>query len=226
MSLWKRGRQDRTDFTVAGQRYRKRLGTTNLRKAKNLERDLIENAGRGLLSTTSRDRNASPKPSRRTWTEADALLAADPRVRRGAPDPRQEAFRRRAALGDHGDRDCRLSAHAPRRRHREPDDQHGRRRAVPRAQVLRPLAGAGRARSQPARTPASRRPRADGRGTDDGSSPLQHQTRNGSTSTAPRSSRRTRRCVPSRSSICDDAMSIWSRSSCMCDGARTRRAIG
>jgi integrase len=51
MSLWKRGRQYWTDFTVAGQRYRKRLGTTNLRKAKNLERHLMESAGRGLLST-------------------------------------------------------------------------------------------------------------------------------------------------------------------------------
>ena len=30
MSLWKRGRQYWTDFTVAGRRYRKRLGTTNL----------------------------------------------------------------------------------------------------------------------------------------------------------------------------------------------------
>jgi hypothetical protein len=33
MSLWKRGRQYWTDFTVAGRRYRKRLGTTNLRTA-------------------------------------------------------------------------------------------------------------------------------------------------------------------------------------------------
>jgi len=28
MSLWKRGRQYWTDFTVNGRRYRKRLGTT------------------------------------------------------------------------------------------------------------------------------------------------------------------------------------------------------
>ena len=33
MSLWKRGRQYWTDFTVNGRRYRKRLGTTNLRVA-------------------------------------------------------------------------------------------------------------------------------------------------------------------------------------------------
>ena len=50
MSLWKRGRQYWTDFTVAGQRYRKRLGTTNLQKAKKRERGLIDNAGRGLLA--------------------------------------------------------------------------------------------------------------------------------------------------------------------------------
>src|SRR6267142_3634307 len=50
MSLWKRGRQYWTDFTVAGQRYRKRLGTTNLQRAKKRERELIENAGRGLLT--------------------------------------------------------------------------------------------------------------------------------------------------------------------------------
>jgi integrase len=50
MSLWKRGRQYWTDFTVAGQRYRKRLGTTNLQRAKKRERELIENAGGGLLT--------------------------------------------------------------------------------------------------------------------------------------------------------------------------------
>ena len=33
MSLWKRGRQYWTDFTVNGRRYRKRLGTTSLRVA-------------------------------------------------------------------------------------------------------------------------------------------------------------------------------------------------
>src|SRR5437763_6605645 len=50
MSLWKRGRQYWTDFTVAGRRYRKRLGTTNLQTARKRERDLVEGAGRGLLS--------------------------------------------------------------------------------------------------------------------------------------------------------------------------------
>jgi integrase len=50
MSLWKRGNQCWTDFTVAGQRYRKRLGTTNLQLAKKRERELIENAGHGLVA--------------------------------------------------------------------------------------------------------------------------------------------------------------------------------
>src|SRR6266853_5405232 len=50
MSLWKRGRQYWTDFAVAGKRYRKRLGTTNLQVAKRRERELLEGAGRGQLS--------------------------------------------------------------------------------------------------------------------------------------------------------------------------------
>src|SRR3954468_24078364 len=50
MSLWKRGRQYWTDFTVAGRRYRKRLGTTNLRVATRRERELVEEAGHGRLS--------------------------------------------------------------------------------------------------------------------------------------------------------------------------------
>ena len=50
MSLWKRGRQYWTDFTVAGRRYRKRLGTTNLRTATRRERELVEEAGHGRLS--------------------------------------------------------------------------------------------------------------------------------------------------------------------------------
>ena len=47
MSLWKRGRQYWTDFTVAGRRYRKRLRTTNLRTATRRERELVEEAGHG-----------------------------------------------------------------------------------------------------------------------------------------------------------------------------------
>src|SRR5712691_5753469 len=50
MSLWKRGRQYWTDFTVAGRRYRKRLGTTNLRTATRRERELVEEAGHGRLA--------------------------------------------------------------------------------------------------------------------------------------------------------------------------------
>jgi len=50
MSLWKRGRQYWTDFTVNGRRYRKRLGTTNLRVATRREREMIEEAGHGRLS--------------------------------------------------------------------------------------------------------------------------------------------------------------------------------
>src|SRR5215204_681606 len=49
MSLWKRGRQYWTDFTVNGRRYRKRLATTNLRLATRRERELIEEAGHGPL---------------------------------------------------------------------------------------------------------------------------------------------------------------------------------
>ena len=57
MSLWKRGRQYWTDFTVAGRRYRKRLGTTNLRAATSRERALIEEAGHGRLT----DHEQGPK---------------------------------------------------------------------------------------------------------------------------------------------------------------------
>ena len=49
MSLWKRGRQYWSDFTVSGRRYRKRLGTTNLQVARQRERRLIEDAGDGAL---------------------------------------------------------------------------------------------------------------------------------------------------------------------------------
>ena len=52
MSLWKRGRQYWTDFTVDGKRYRKRLGTTKLQVAKQRERDLVEDAGNGRVSPT------------------------------------------------------------------------------------------------------------------------------------------------------------------------------
>ena len=67
MSLWKRGRQYWTDFTVAGRRYRKRLGTTNLRVATRRERELIEEAGHGRLNDR-RTRTASPVRRRLTPT--------------------------------------------------------------------------------------------------------------------------------------------------------------
>ncbi len=54
MSLWKRGHQYWTDFTVAGKRYRKRLGTTRLHVAKQRERDLLEQAADGLVSSDER----------------------------------------------------------------------------------------------------------------------------------------------------------------------------
>jgi integrase len=69
MSLWKRGRQYWTDFAVAGKRYRKRLGTTNLQVAKRRERELLEGAGRGQLSPNEQ----GPK---RLSEAIDAYLAA------------------------------------------------------------------------------------------------------------------------------------------------------
>ena len=51
MSLWKRGRQYWADFTVDGRRYRKRLGTTHLQTARQKERQLIEDAGLGAVTT-------------------------------------------------------------------------------------------------------------------------------------------------------------------------------
>jgi len=67
MSLWKRGRQYWTDFTVNGHRYRKRLGTTNQQTAKQRERQLIEDAGHGAVATHEQ----GPK---RLFAAADAYL--------------------------------------------------------------------------------------------------------------------------------------------------------
>jgi integrase len=69
MSLWKRGRQYWADFTVDGKRFRKRLGTTNLRIAKLRERDLLEGAARGSLA----DNEQGPK---RLCAAIDAYFAA------------------------------------------------------------------------------------------------------------------------------------------------------
>jgi hypothetical protein len=69
MSLWKRGRQYWTDFTVNGRRYRKRLGTTNLRVATRRERELIEEARHGRLA-------ADEQGPRRLSDAIDAYLNA------------------------------------------------------------------------------------------------------------------------------------------------------
>jgi hypothetical protein len=69
MSPWKRGRQYWTDFTINGRRYRKRLGTTNLRVATRRERELIEEAGHGRLPVDEQ----GPK---RLSEAIDAYLAA------------------------------------------------------------------------------------------------------------------------------------------------------
>ena len=69
MSLWKRGRQYWTDFTVNGRRYRKRLGTTNLRVATRREREMIEEAGHGRLS-------ADEQGPKRLSEAIDAYLTA------------------------------------------------------------------------------------------------------------------------------------------------------
>ncbi|HLA14619.1 MAG TPA: hypothetical protein VJZ25_06305, partial [Gemmatimonadaceae bacterium] len=69
MSLWKRGRQYWTDFTVAGRRYRKRLGTTNLRTATRRERELVEEAGHGRLA-------ADEQGPKRLSDATDAYLSA------------------------------------------------------------------------------------------------------------------------------------------------------
>src|SRR5437764_14102852 len=74
MSLWKRGRQYWTDFTVAGQRYRKRLGTTNLQKAKRRERDLIDDAGRGLLAANEQDPSACRRRSNLTLPPRECVV--------------------------------------------------------------------------------------------------------------------------------------------------------
>src|ERR671919_288054 len=69
MSLWKRGRQYWTDFTVNGRRYRKRLGTTNLRIATRREREMIEEAGHGRLP-------ADEQGPKRLSDAVDAYLTA------------------------------------------------------------------------------------------------------------------------------------------------------
>ena len=157
MSLWKRGRQYWTDFTVAGRRYRKRLGTTNLRVATRRERELDRRGWtRPAVGRRTRAEAALGCDRRLPGCQADAVLTADDRARGRTAQPRQEALRRRAALGDHRDGDRGVPAHAARGRHREPHDQHGRRRAVARAQVLRSVASARGSRAATCRSASVR----------------------------------------------------------------------
>ena len=143
MSLWKRGRQYWTDFTVNGRRYRKRLGTTNLRVATRRERELIEEAGHGRLSVDEQG-------PRRLSEAIEAYLTAK-RIRCSARTIELEEerlsivkkhFWRCAALRDHRDNHSRLPARPSRCRQGESHDQHGRRRFVSGAEVLRPMASA------------------------------------------------------------------------------------
>ena len=149
MSLWKRGGRYWTDFTVDGMRFRKPLRTADRNVAKERERNMIETARRGRLS----DREAGP----RYLSQAVAVYLDAKRMRCSARtielekerlEHRQEALRRRPPDGDHRRTDCRVPAQPPRRRHREPDHQHGRRRAIARAQVVRALAAHSRTRCE------------------------------------------------------------------------------
>ena len=72
MSLWKRGRQYWTDFTVNGRRYRKRLSTTNLRIATRREREMIEEARHGRLAVDEQDQSASPTRPTPTWLQRES----------------------------------------------------------------------------------------------------------------------------------------------------------
>ena len=74
-----------TDFTVAGQRYRKRLGTTNLQTAKKRERDLVEGAGRGLLS-------ANEQGPKRLAEAIEILNRSGCAARRGHSSSRRSAW--------------------------------------------------------------------------------------------------------------------------------------
>ena len=73
MSLWKRNNRYWTDFTVDGRRYRKPLGTSNKQEAVRRERDLIETARNGGISSGER----APKT---LFAGIDTYLA-DKRVR-------------------------------------------------------------------------------------------------------------------------------------------------
>jgi integrase len=165
MSLWKRGRQYWTDFTVAGRRYRKRLGTTNLRTATRRQRELVEVAGHGRLSADEQ----GPKGL------SDAIGAyLDAKRMRCSPRTIELEEERLSLVKKHFG-DVPLSAitasaiaEFQRTRHeagianRTINMDVG---VLSRAQVLRPMASAGRPRSQSHGTTASSRPRLDSRRT-------------------------------------------------------------
>ena len=224
MSLWKRGRQYWTDFTVAGQRYRKRLGTTNLQTAKKRERDLVEGAGRGLLS-------ANEQGPKRLSEAIETYLAA----KRMRCSPRTiELEEERLSLVKRHFGDVPLSAItataiADFQRTRHDAGIANRTINMDVGVLSRVLKSCGRwralaehVRNLPERQhPVGRALTAE------------EQTRLFAAAasnlewehvSAQRSGGRIRRCVPSRSSTSGAAMSIWSRSSCTCDGARTSRA--
>ena len=164
MSLWKRGRQYWTDFTVNGRRHRKRLGTTNLRVATRREREMIEEAGHGRLP-------ADEQGPKRLSEAIDAYLTAK-RIRCSARTIELEEERLSIVKKHFGD--VPLSAitataiaEFQRARHdagiANPHYQHGCWRAVSGAEVLRPMASGGRSRQESARASAAHRPGVDER---------------------------------------------------------------
>ena len=200
MSLWKRGRQYWADFTVAGRA---------VPKAPRHDQP----AGRQAAGTEAhRRRWARRARGTRAGTEAAVGRGRRPTSRPSGCDAHRGplSWRRNGSSSSRAtSATCRLSAitaktiadfqrDASRGRHREPHDQHGRRRAVARAQVVRSVASARGPRPQSAGTTASGRPRADRRGTQAARSTPRRRTRNGSTCTARRSWPQTRRCGPSK----------------------------
>ncbi len=226
MSLWKRGRQYWTDFTVAGRRYRKRLGTTNLRTATRRERELVEGAGHGRLA-------ADEQGPKRLSDAIDAYLAAK-RIR---CSPRTtELEKERLSLVKKHFGDVPLSAItatsiAEFQRTRHEAGIANRTINMDIGVLSRVLKSCGRWRALADHVhnlPERQRP--VGRAlTVEERKRLFHSAASNpewSTCTAPRSSRPTRRCGRSRSSTCAGVTSISSSASFTSGGARTRRATG
>ena len=199
MSLWKRGRQvldglhGRRPALSEAARHDEPAGCEAPR-ARVDRRGRARAAGR----LTSKARSDFRSDRRIPGCQADSLLAAHDRTRGGTTQLRQEALRRRAALRNHCEGDRGVPAHAARCRHREPHHQHGRRRAVAGAQVLRTLASARGSREELARAPASGRPRTDARGAEATVRRCRVESQSGSTCIAQPSLPPTRRCGRSR----------------------------